>query len=148
MGAVLTDAPTEGGDAALLRVNPDLYGRLLARARGLSPRYYGAPVYLIGSAVTSDDPRDIDVLVVLPGDLFVACYGDPGDTLDTFRRSLGEMVVPPIYRRWARDCATQGARLTLDLKRAVDFKVTHDRDTRILDDLPRVTLCHVSGGVW
>lgn len=133
---------------ALLRCDPDLYARLLVHARGLSPRYYGAPVYLIGSSVTSDDPRDIDVLVVLPGDLFVASYGDPGDTLDTFRRALGERAVPNIYRRWARDCATQGARLALDLKRAVDFKVTHDRDLRTISDLPRVTLCHVAGGVW
>lgn len=145
---MLSELHAEDLGPALLRVDPDLYGRLLVHARGLSPRYYGAPVYLIGSAVTRDDPRDIDLLVVLPGDLFVASYGDPGDTLDAFRRSLGEKVVPNIYRRWARDCATQGARLALDLKRAVDFKVTHDRDLRTISDLPRVTLCHVNEGLW
>jgi len=133
---------------ALLRVDPDLYSRLVARARGLSARFYGCPVYLVGSAVTRDDPRDIDVVVVLPTDLFVAAYGDPGDDITHFLRAWGEPKPARIWQRWARECAKQGAAMTREFHRAVDFKIMHDRDSRTISDLPRVTLCHVNGGVW
>ena len=38
----------------------------MIEARRFSARYYGGPVYLVGSAVTSDDPRDLDLVVVVP----------------------------------------------------------------------------------
>ena len=133
---------------ALLQRDPDLYQRLLVHARALSARYYGGAVYLVGSAVTSDDPRDIDVVVVIPTDLFLASYGNPGDDITAFMRAEGERCLPMIWRRWARDVSTQGARMTRDLRRAVDFKVLHDRDSRTISDKPRVLLCHVAGGRW
>lgn len=133
---------------ALLRVDPDLFHRLRVRARGLSARFYGCPVYLVGSAVTRDDPRDIDIVVVLPVDLFVAAYGDPGDDITHFLRAWGEPKPGRIWQRWARECAKQGASMTREFHRSVDFKVLHDRDVRTISDAPRVTLCHVDGGVW
>lgn len=133
---------------ALLRCQPLVYQRLLNRARWLSARYFGGAVYLVGSAVTSDDPRDIDIVVVIPTDLFLASYGEEGDTFDTFRYGGDRPTPPKIWQRWARDCAKQGAAITRELGRAVDFKVQHDRDLRTVEDRPRMLLCHVAGGRW
>lgn len=136
-------------DCALFRSDPDRWLKLRTRARWLSARYYGAPVYLVGSAVTSDDPRDIDVVVVLPVDLFVQCYGEPGDTFRQHFVSGAHVDDPPaLWRRWARDCAKQGAAMTAELHRAVDFKVQSDRDAATISDAPRALLCHVAGGRW
>lgn len=135
-------------DVALLRVDPDLFHRLRVRARGLSARFYGCPVYLVGSAVTREDPRDIDIVVVLPVDLFVAAYGDPGDDISAFHRAWAEQVPAAIWRRWAGECAKQGAAMTREFHRSVDFKVQHDEDPRVVVERPRALLCHVNGGAW
>lgn len=87
----------------------------------LSARYYGAPVYLVGSAVTSRDPRDIDIVIPLADELFVACYGDPGEDTALWRTGLRTPSPPPIWRRWARDCAKQSYAMTMYVRRAVDF---------------------------
>lgn len=36
---------------------------------------FSAPVLLVGSAVTCDDPRDVDIRVILPDDQFEFRYG-------------------------------------------------------------------------
>ena len=65
------------GDSAcaLLRREPEVFVCLVMEARKFSARYYGGPVYLVGSAVTSDDPRDIDLVAIVPKALFYASYG-------------------------------------------------------------------------
>ena len=113
--------------------DPELWRRLVARAWWLSARYYGAPVYLVGSAVTSDDPRDLDLVVILPDDLFVAAYGPSLDPADP----------PAIWRRWARDVARQGATLTAEFHTAVDFKTQPETFARALDAMPRHELARV-----
>ena len=128
--------------------DPELWRRLVARAWWLSARYYGAPVYLVGSAVTSDDPRDLDLVVILPDDLFVCCYGDRGEThaLNQWRYgpSLPDRAEPPaIWRRWARDVARQGANLTAEFHTAVDFKVQCETFAAALDAMPRHLLARV-----
>lgn len=37
---------------------------------------FSAPVYLVGSTLTEDDPRDTDISIVLSDDDFAARYGD------------------------------------------------------------------------
>ena len=39
--------------------------------------YYGAPVYLVGSALTKERPRDIDVRITLSDEEFWRFYGRP-----------------------------------------------------------------------
>ncbi len=80
---------------------------LLAAANPLSARYYQCPVYLVGSAMYSSDPRDLDVVIPIPEDLFVAMYGEDDGTQ---------------WRLWARDISKQGRELTFACRRQVDFK--------------------------
>jgi len=88
--------------------------RLAARHSTLvSARYFGLPVYLVGSALVDPDPRDIDLVVPVPAELFTAMY-------DVGPETPG--AIPPHWRRWARDCAKQSRELTLLCRRAVDFK--------------------------
>ena len=108
--------------------------RAWAQASGLSARYFGCPVYLVGSALRDDDPRDIDLVVEMPDDLFVNSYGDhprqvgaEARELDAWEMSKGDPNPAPVWRRWARDCAKQSAALTLSVGRAVDFKVQPQR---------------------
>jgi hypothetical protein len=37
---------------------------------------FGAPVYLVGSTLTEQNPRDVDISIVLSDDDFAARYGD------------------------------------------------------------------------
>lgn len=145
---MLSTLAAEDFDVALLRVDPDLFHRLRVRARGLSARFFGGAVYLVGSAVTREDPRDIDIVVVLPEALFVAAFGDAGDSMQSFARAWSEPSPAPIWRRWARECAKQGAAMTMEFHRNVDFKVLPDNDSRCIVSRPRVVLCHVDGGLW
>ncbi len=87
----------------------------------LSARYFGAPVYLVGSALRENDPRDIDIVIPLEDELFIACYGDEHDTTDLWKRGLRNGSPPSIWRRWAKDCAKQAKAMTMYCKRAVDF---------------------------
>lgn len=104
--------------------------RVWAQASGLSSRYFGCPVYLVGGALRDPDPRDVDVVIAMPDDLFVHSYGDHPwrvgavhDELDAWECSKSDASPAPIWRRWARDCAKQSRLLTLICARAVDFKV-------------------------
>ena len=111
--------------------------RLRRDANAIGALYFGAPVYLVGGALTDLDPRDLDVAVVLDDELFVAAYGDDADSVvpSGMRRSTwfqgrvcqfscdGITVDPgPMWRLWARDCAKWNARLTRTVHRRVDFK--------------------------
>lgn len=121
--------------------------RVWALASGLSARYCGAPVYLVGGALTDLDPRDIDLVVPLPDDLFVACYGDTpfrvgavDSELAAWSDSLGSADPRPVWRRWARDCAKASRALTLAVGRAVDFKVQPEREFARHEGCPRLRL--------
>lgn len=135
------------GDSAcaLLRREPEVFVCLVMEARKFSARYYGAPIYLVGSAVTYDDPRDIDLVAIVPKALFYASYGAASaeEGVDLFRVATACLDVPKPWQRWARDCARQSADLTMTLRRAVDFKVQSDRDAVTISDAPRVLLAHV-----
>ena len=108
--------------------------RAWARASGLSARYFGCPVYLVGGALHDPDPRDIDLIVAMPDDLFVSSYGDHPWQIGATQRELDEWEMSkananpaPVWRRWARDCAKQSRLLTTQCARAVDFKVQPQR---------------------
>lgn len=96
--------------------------RALTYANALSARHFGAPVYLVGSAVWNPDPRDLDVVVVLDDELFVACYGEQADVASKWDDTALAVWRTPMWRRWARDCAKTSTKMTLFCRRAVDFK--------------------------
>jgi hypothetical protein len=58
----------------------------------------------VGSCVKDEtDPRDIDLVICLPAQVFEAMYSGRWDL-------------------WAKDCAKQSLEWTLQCKRAIDFK--------------------------
>ncbi len=100
---------------ALLRREPEVFVCLVMEARKFSARYYGAPIYLVGSAVTYDDPRDIDLVAIVPKAL-AASYG--GAALRRGRRrSLPRRAR---LRRRTEAVAAVGARLRAAERRPHD----------------------------
>jgi hypothetical protein len=98
-------------------------------ASSVSARYFGLPVYLVGGALVDKDPRDVDLVVPLPDELFAACYGDGpwsdgwvAREVNAWAASRNWPTPAAVWRRWARDCAKQSRHLTLLVGRAVDFK--------------------------
>lgn len=91
-------------------------------------RYYGCDFYLVGSAQYHPNPRDIDIVVKIPDELFLNMYGDGGalgETLDTWAHAVDKWeFTSNIWKMWARDIAKQGKELTMIATRQVDFK-TH-----------------------
>ena len=123
--------------------------RVWAQASGLSARYFGCPVYLVGGSLRkgNDDPRDIDIVVAMPDDLFVCSYGEQALQVGAIQRELDLWEVSkndanpaPIWHRWARDCAGQSRLLTLSVGRAVDFKTQPQRSFAAFDFKPRLRL--------
>lgn len=81
---------------------------------------YAHPVYLVGSALTEEAPRDHDVVVVLPDELFRNRFG--GSYSDCVR--LGPVPPGGPQDIWAREVA----KITLQAMRyhpgaRIDFKV-------------------------
>lgn len=121
--------------------------RAWAQASNLSARYFGCPVYLVGGALRDEDPRDVDLVVAIPDDLFVNSYGEnPWQVgavqreLDAWETSKGDANPAPIWRRWARDCAKHSRLLTLSTGRAVDFKTQPVRAFDAYATKPRIRL--------
>lgn len=98
--------------------------RAIHHAPSVSARYYAMPMYLVGSALTSADPRDIDLVVVIPDDLFQAMF--EGGTESDF------------WKRWAGDCAKQSRELTMLCRRQVDFRTQPQKVFEGFVDKPRV----------
>lgn len=115
--------------------DPPLWRALIGpMAHHISALYFGSPVYLVGGAQTQDDPRDLDIVVVLTDPVFVACYGDrpaawlPERTEAAVKAWIDEHVGSRIgapsrlWERWAVDCAKHSLQLTMALHRRVDLK--------------------------
>lgn len=60
---------------------------------------FGHPIYLVGSALTEDRPRDVDIVCVLPDDEFRNRYG--GDYVEVTR--LGPVPDGSPQHRWCAD---------------------------------------------
>lgn len=121
--------------------------RVWAAASGISARYFGCPVYLVGGALRDPDPRDIDLIVALPDNLFAHSYGEHPWSVDGVRSELdawecskSDPNPAPVWRRWARDCAKQSRLLTLATGRAVDFKTQPLRAFEAYAFKPRLRL--------
>lgn len=82
-------------------VNAALLPRLRAWADGIAG-FYGAPVYLVGSALQdgNDNPRDWDIRVELPDEDFTARFGDAEAwTTEAVTGQWGE-----VRWRWSAEC--------------------------------------------
>lgn len=123
------------------------YKRLVNRLRCVvnptSMRYHGAPVYLVGGALRDEDPRDVDIVVVVPDQLFYYAYLAPDHSIDWMHkhwRYEGNTAFPErAWCRWARDCTKQARWLTIAAGCIVDFKVQFETEAAAYDG-PRVLL--------
>ena len=135
------DSPLKLPDTACV-VRAALY------AHALSARYYGLPVLLVGSALRDPDPRDVDIVIPVPDDLFLAMYGGPADTLAEWQSSVWapSTNLPKQWLRWAKDCAKQGREMTFFCRRQVDFKTQPQSYFDTFADKPRLRLdCNIMG---
>ena len=99
--------------------------RCLAALPGIMARYYDCDFYLVGSAQTSLDPRDIDIVVNVPDELFLAMYNAKNETIETWATAVDSWTFKSeMWNLWARDISKQGKELTMLAGRQVDFK-TH-----------------------
>jgi len=82
---------------------------------------YGHPVYLVGSALVEEKPRDVDIVVILPDEEFTNRFGPWPET-----QMLGPIVTEGA-KRWAAECGKL-ARWVTKYHPAVnvDFKVESD----------------------
>lgn len=106
-------------------------------ALSLSTLYCGCPVYLVGGSLTDPDPRDIDLVVVVPDDLFLAMYGDEGETLAAWNTGWAPEPMTALWHRWARDVAKTNREGTRFCMRKVDFKVQPQSFFDTLAERPR-----------
>ncbi|WP_221039213.1 hypothetical protein [Gelria sp. Kuro-4] len=92
--------------------------KLDAVARTLA-RKYSCPIYLVGSALNTDTPRDVDILAIMPDDEFAKRYGSvkewvqQGETGD-----WGEA-----RWRWSRECTRQTKQLWRVTDMKIDFQI-------------------------
>lgn len=90
-------------------------------------RYHGSPVFIVGGALLDADPRDVDVVVLMPDELFWRAYGWPDDNttvgIKAWDAGHRSPEPPRIWWRWARDCTKQASWLTKQIGGPlVDFK--------------------------
>lgn len=117
--------------------------RLIKYLPGIVARYYNCEFYLVGSAQFNPNPRDIDIVVKIPDDLFFAMYGtgDKKESIETWVHAIDfwEFNSSEIWKNWAKDIAKQGKELTMIAMRQVDFK-THPASYFVTIDKPKTLL--------
>lgn len=111
-------------------------GDLAGHANALYARF-GHPVWLVGSVLTSPEPRDVDIRIMIPTDEFEARFG-PWQ-LCCADWELG-WEQHPKTKRWAMACAKEGRWFSTLLQQNVDFQIQADRLREHHADKPRVRL--------
>ena len=95
--------------------------------------FYGHPVYLVGSALIKDSPRDYDLICIIPDIEFITRYAY--DTLALHREDeiikevekweLGcnDGLSGDTFWRWSDDCLKKSLSGTRYTRKYIDFKV-------------------------
>ncbi len=96
---------------------------------------FGYPVYLVGSALTLPEPRDIDVRCIVPTADFKARYGDP----KVWSRGLW-MTRENGAIAYAADMADLSREAALALKLNLDFQVQPPLEAHQFQGFPRLRL--------
>lgn len=98
---------------------------------------YGFPVYLVGSALTEQEPRDVDVIVLMPNDDWEARWG-PITEYKIARWSLkNKDWFMDTHRKFCTDMGKLSARAARILGMNIDFRVQPKCDCQ---DGPRLRL--------
>lgn len=109
--------------------------RLAGWANQLAARF-AAPVYLVGSALTTTSPRDIDVRVVLDDDAFEARYGV--SAAEWAREMWGTWSAGSL--RWGADMAKLNAQAVKAFAWNLDVQVHPEIAAVRHADCPRLRL--------
>lgn len=102
-------------------------------------RYYNQEIYLVGSILSSLNPRDIDVVVEIEDGLFEAMYGkslSKNETVDTWIAAIkywNKNLSPVMVNYWQTDTAKQGKELTLMCGLQIDFKT---QPSKLFNSIP------------
>lgn len=82
--------------------------------------FYGHPVYLVGSQITGvEDPRDIDVVCILPDEDFEIRYGSISEWVDQGESGMWKTV----RHKWSQDCVKKTKHGIKETRLDIDFKV-------------------------
>lgn len=102
-----------------LRAHPDLIP-LLVRFANEQAGWYQSPVYLVGSALTKKEPRDIDIRVPLANEDWIGRYGGLAEWWE--REGItGDWT--EVRWRWSEDCTRTTKRAWAITMLNVDFQV-------------------------
>jgi hypothetical protein len=103
-------------------IPPVIRWKLVRWANMLSARYYGAPVYLVGSALAEANarPRDWDIRVELPDDEFQWVFGGSPKDWESEGRS-GHWS--PIRWRWSDECTKRTKEGWAHVGVNIDFQI-------------------------
>jgi len=82
---------------------------------------FNAPVYLVGSALTEEHPRDVDVRIVLPDEAFLQRYGCSWEHVRLIGPSGTQHEAYPDVCRYWRDVAKLGAWASKHHSRGLNF---------------------------
>lgn len=96
--------------------------------------FYGHPIYLVGSQITAkEDPRDVDVICIIPDREFelrygpVELWGQEGDT----------GLWAETRWKWSDDCVKKSLHGMEETKLCIDFKVLSDRTNRGYENIQK-----------
>jgi hypothetical protein len=82
--------------------------------------FYGHSVYLVGSQLTAkENPRDVDVLCILPDYEFELRYG----SCDEWAKEGASGIYTGIRWKWADDCVKKSLHGMKETQLEIDFKV-------------------------
>jgi hypothetical protein len=98
---------------------------------------FGAPVYLVGSTLTEDAPRDVDISIVLSDEDFAGRYGD----VQQWDSEMYGIEWGEARQRWAEDQVKLTRHLVTGYRMNVDLKIEPIfRAAAIYQGKPRVRL--------
>lgn len=109
----------EAAERVKLKLPLGPHSRLVRWANAING-FYGAPVYLVGSQITgAEDPRDVDVICVLPDEDFEIRYGSVAQWVDQGESGMWDVV----RRKWSQDCVKKSTHGIRETRLDIDFKV-------------------------
>lgn len=80
---------------------------------------YALPVYLVGSALRSAEPRDVDVRIEMPAAQFAALFGDP----DQWERQGATGDWGPLRKLWSDECVLRTKEGWRETDLNIDFQI-------------------------
>lgn len=82
--------------------------------------FYGHPIFLVGSQITTkENPRDVDVVCAIPDAEFELRYGSVGQWSD----EGGTGIYTEVRWKWGDDCVKRSLDGMQDTGLIIDFKV-------------------------